>query len=206
MSKVYNKISWVIILAIIISAVPPVPVAHAGTGTVAAWRGSSWTASGIPINSGTATLSTNTTNPFSTGTDGPPGALGQYISNGWNNGADTKYWKVAFKTTGVQNLKVSSQQKSSDLTFYGWDGPRDFKLQYSLNDSSWTDVSGGNLSLTGDWTSGGRLNNLSLPSAMNNQSNVYLRWIMTSNNAVGSEFFGAEAQSDIAEIIRVCSI
>jgi hypothetical protein len=202
MMKFSGKISWVMILTIVISAISPLPVAHAGSGIVAAWRGVSWTAIEIPINNdGSAILSTNTSNQFNTSTDAPPGASGLYVSNGWDGGANSKYWKVVFKTTGMQNLKVSSQQKSTDLTFLGWDGPRDFKLQYSLDNSIWTDVSGGTLTLTGGWTAGGRLTNLSLPSAMNNQPNVYLRWIMTSNDSVGTHGFNADAQSMIAEII-----
>ena len=75
-----------------------------------------------------------------------------FIAQGWANGSGNKYWKVHFTSTGYQSLTVSSQQMSTELPFTGWDGPCDFKLQYSLNDSAWTDVAGGALTLSGGWS------------------------------------------------------
>ena len=167
----------------------------------AGWTTQSWTASnGSSDNRGTATLSTNTTGKFYTSTGAPEGYSSVFVSTGWDGGANSKYWQVSFSTHGFQSLTVSSQQNSTDLNFYGWDGPRDFKLQYSLNGSTWTDVSGGALTLTGGWTSGGRLTNLALPAALNDQATAYLRWIMSTNNSVGSNGFTSEAQSKIAVI------
>jgi hypothetical protein len=173
----------------------------ASVSVVASWRLQSWTASdGDALNIGTALLSTNTTAPFYTGTGAPPGESNVFISSGWDNGSGTKYWKVAFNASNYTGLTISSQQKSSELGLGGWDGPRDFKLQYSLNDSTWIDVPGGTLTLDGSWVAGGVLNNLSLPAALDKQPSVYLRWIMTSNTPVGPNGMSADAQSDIGGI------
>ncbi len=191
--------SILIVSVFMVSGISPL---WAASGTVASWPGQSWTASGVPYNSGVATLSTNTSGPFASSSGDPLNMYNMFISTGWNGGAGTKYWQVSFKTTGMTDLKISSKQMSTDLEFYGWDGPRDFKLQYSTDGSSWSDVPGATLTLSGSWSAGGQLNNVSLPSTLNNKSTtVYLRWIMTTNTAVGSEFFGSEAQSQIRDII-----
>ncbi|MBN2006465.1 MAG: hypothetical protein JXA21_24145 [Anaerolineae bacterium] len=175
----------------------------AGSGILAAWRMQSWTASsGTPANLGVALLSTNTTNPFYTSTGAPPGESNVFISYDWANGSGVKCWKVHFISTGFQNLTVSSQQMSTDLGFGTWNGPRDFKLQYSLDDSTWVDVPGGTLTLGSTWIASGRLTNLSLPSALNNQPDAYLRWIMTSNASVSPTYptTDSDAQSMIGGI------
>ncbi len=173
----------------------------AGGGIVAGWSSQAWTAStGTPGNQGVALLSTNTTGTFATSTGAPPGESNVFVSTGWASGSGTKYWKVHFAGTGFEDLTLSSQQKSTDDGFYGWDGPRDFKVQYSLDDSTWTDVPGGGLTLSGSWTAGGRLTDLSLPAALDDQPDVYLRWIMSSNASVGTDGFTDNAQSMIGGI------
>lgn len=98
---------------------------------------------------------------------------------GWVDGSGTKYWQVSFETTSVSNIKLSSVQRSSNT------GPRNFKVQYSVNGTDWFDVSGANINVANNWTTG-VLNDISLPSACDNQSLVHLRWIMTSNLQVSS--------------------
>lgn len=118
--------------------------------------------------SGTIEYSTTSVSGYSAHNDG-----------GWVNGSGSKYWQVSFETTGVSNIKLSSVQRSSNT------GPKNFKVQYSINGSDWFDVSGASVTLANNWTTG-ILNNVSLPSACENQSLVYLRWIMTSNLQVSS--------------------
>ncbi len=115
--------------------------------------------------------------------DNPPwfqgaGGPGTYAVNAdyWDNGAGIKYWHIEVNTLGYENLKLSSKQRSSST------GPRDFKVQYSLNNLNWFDVPGSNITATEDldnWT--GVLDNILLPSICENKPTVYLRWIMTSN-------------------------
>ena len=96
----------------------------------------------------------------------------------WSNGNGSKYWSVNFTTQGYQTIKIWSKQNAS-----GNRAPRDFKVQYSLNGSSWTDVSGTNITVARNWTTG-ILEGVSLPDVCNNQATVYLRWIMRSNTAI----------------------
>lgn len=117
------------------------------------------------------------------------------ISNSdWNGGADSKFWQISFATTGMSNLKLSSAQRSSNT------GPRDFKVQYSLDGSSWNDVSLASITVANNWTTG-VLNNVALPSACNNQTLVYLRWIMTSNTSVNLGSVANTGTNSIDDIV-----
>ncbi len=97
----------------------------------------------------------------------------------WNNGNNSKYWTVNFTTSGYENIKFWSKQSGS-----GNRSPRNFKVEYSLNNSTWTDVSGATVVCGTNWTSG-ILEGISLPAECNNQNTVYLRWIMTSITGIG---------------------
>ena len=120
--------------------------------------------------------------------------LAATTTGGWSSGSGSKYWQTTFSTTDVVgNLKFSSVQRSSNT------GPSDFKVQFSLNGTSWTDVSGGVVTIGNDWTTG-VLTNVSLPALCENQSLVYLRWIMTSNNAVNGSAVAGGGTSAIDNI------
>jgi len=94
----------------------------------------------------------------------------------FNSGMDTKYWCIRFSSLGYETLKLSSQQS-------GTTGPKDFKVQYSTDSISWLDVSGGTIIVANDWTTG-QVSDLALPSGCENQADVYIRWIMTSNTKI----------------------
>ncbi len=101
-------------------------------------------------------------------------------ATGWDGGMGTKYWQVIVNTQNYFDLTVSSKQRSSNK------GPRDFKLQYKIGaGGTWTDVSGATVTVANDFTSG-VLSNVALPAECDNQSSVYLRWIMTSNTSVNN--------------------
>ena len=78
------------------------------------------------------------------------GGSGTYAcnTNGWDNGSGVKYWEISFTSTGYSSLTLSSKQYSSST------GPRDFKVQYSLNETEWTDVPGTALTVATNWTAG----------------------------------------------------
>jgi len=90
-----------------------------------------------------------------------------------------QFWKTQISTAGYTNIVVSSRQSGSSTS-----APRDFKLQYSLNDVDWVDVSGGVVSAELSWT-GGFLDNVVLPATCNNQSVLYLRWFKYSEISIG---------------------
>ncbi len=116
-------------------------------------------------------------------------------SDHWNGGANSRYWQINFSSARYKNLHLFSKQRSSNL------GPRDFKVQWSLDGSSWTDVAGSTLSINtpDNWTVG-TLTNLPLPSNLDDQESVYLRWIMTSETSADGttvDVFGTNRIDDI---------
>lgn len=142
-------------------------------------------------NTSNSSLNAQGFTPTLTYPSGPSGASGSpnpysVSTPGWDNGLDTKYWQVDVNTTGATNITVSSLQGSSST------GPKDFKLQYKVGaGGTWTDVTGGVVTLTTAVTAGqlntwGVLTDVALPAAANNQALVSLRWIMTSNAPVSS--------------------
>ncbi|MDY0279098.1 MAG: M6 family metalloprotease domain-containing protein [Salinivirgaceae bacterium] len=94
----------------------------------------------------------------------------------WDNGADAKYWQIDLTTTGYENVTLSSKQRSSNT------GPRDFKVQYKIDGTEWTDLTLGTVTVANNFTSG-VLTDVALPTMLNNQGKIYLRWIMTSNTS-----------------------
>jgi hypothetical protein len=116
----------------------------------------------------------------------------------WDNGIDSKNWNIKFKTTGYDQVKISSKQRAGGNN----GGPKDFKLQYKIGSSgTWTDIPGGTVTLANDWMTG-VIDNLSLPAECQNQSNsVYIRWIMTTNDDVLGGNVSANGISKIDEII-----
>jgi hypothetical protein len=98
-------------------------------------------------------------------------------SNRWNNSQDS-YWLIDFSTVGFEHLTVSSKQYGS-LT-----GPKDFELQYSIDGTTWLTVPHSTITVEYNWLRG-QVNQLSLPEKLNNRETVFLRWLNTSEEAVG---------------------
>lgn len=149
---------------------------------------------GISANS-TNLIETNATGLSYTQLSGATGYVAT-TSGGWNNGANTKYWQVSFTTAGMNNMKFSSAQRSSNT------GPKDFKVQYSLNGSTWIDIPSATVTVANNWTTG-VLDGISLPTSCDNQPFVYLRWIMTSNLQVNSGNVAAGGTSAIDNVIII---
>ncbi len=115
----------------------------------------------------------------------------------YNSGYNANYWYIEFSTTGYKTLTLSSKQRSEN------DGPRDFHIDYSLNNgSTWTKVSGSDYQITNaSWNNSGALNNLTLPSALDNQAKVILRWQISSNHrAAGSGTINNDGYNSIDNI------
>jgi len=117
-------------------------------------------------------------------------------ADGWDAGADDKFWSVKFKAAGYHSFKISSKQYS-DAT-----GPKEFKLQWKLSGGEWADVTGGTITAGSDWTSG-VLTNVALPADMDDPGNtsLYVRWIMTSNTSVSNATVEATGVSKIDDIV-----
>ncbi len=80
-----------------------------------------------------------------------------------------KYMYTRLSTKGFQEIRISSDFKGTSSS------ARDFQLQYSLDDSVWTDVSGGSIQVGDDWGLG-QLSEVLLPVAVNDLDSVYVRW------------------------------
>ena len=99
-------------------------------------------------------------------------------ATGWDNGSLLKCWVVKLNTQTYDNLKLSSKMQSGGNN----PGPKDYKVQYRVGATGdWADVPGTTIVTANDWGTG-KLDSVLLPSACNNVSSLYLRWIMTSNN------------------------
>jgi hypothetical protein len=106
-----------------------------------------------------------------------------------------KNWEISLNTTGYYNLTISSVQNSSAS------GPRDFKLQYKIGSGgTYTDVPSGSITVANDYISG-LVSNLALPTACENQSSVYIRWITTSTTNTGGTAVGGSGTSRIDNIL-----
>ncbi|MGA9213328.1 InlB B-repeat-containing protein [Kaistella sp.] len=153
--------------------------------------------SNIIADSGISANLNKTISTSSTGNITYPGGAAAAISNsGWDNGSASKYWRVSFTTVGMNNLKLSSKQQSSNT------GPKDFKLQCSVNGTDWIDVTGAAITVANNLTTG-VLENVALPSVCDNQILVYVRWIMTSNLQVGTGNVASAGTSRITDIVVI---
>ncbi|MCX6283305.1 MAG: hypothetical protein NTW31_03585 [Bacteroidetes bacterium] len=94
----------------------------------------------------------------------------------WVNGANTKCWQVEFTTLSYSQLTIRSKNKS----FHPQDfGPRDWLVQYRIGAAGpWTTFTSFAIRTGNQWDS---LATTPLPLVCNNQSSVYIRWIMASN-------------------------
>lgn len=122
---------------------------------------------------------------------GSPGRAA--TATGWNNFDVERFWIVSVNTIGFESLTLSSKQQSSNT------GPRDFKAQYSLDGSIWTDIPGADISVANNFTSG-VLNKISLPQAANNNASVFIRWLNTSSTSVSDATIASGGTSRIDEI------
>lgn len=99
------------------------------------------------------------------------------------------YWQARFSTSGYSQIVLKWQQWGSNT------GPRDFKLQYSLDGVNFTDEFG--YALTATASTGYQRN---LPSALDDQPLVYIRWVVDSDTAINGSTIASTGNSRIAEI------
>ena len=113
-----------------------------------------------------------------TQTGGFSGTNGQTCYS-WNSVGNDSWVTSVFSTAGYISITGSFQIKGNTNI-----GPRDFKVQYSLDYSSWSDASMTNESNTPisniTLTNGFVTYNFSLPSSCDNKSSLYVRWVQNS--------------------------
>ncbi|MBU9713071.1 immunoglobulin-like domain-containing protein [Evansella tamaricis] len=147
---------------------------------------------GLPANATRSISRESTVNPtYPQGT----GGSGTFAlnTNGWHDGADAKYYVIDFETLGFKNIKLSSRQMGSNT------GPRDFQLQYSLDGVNWVEI-GQEITVANNWNSA-VITDLELPTETENQENVYVRWLMTSNTSINGGTVGSGGTSRIDDIV-----
>ena len=175
-------------------------------------------------------LTTTAGDTFFGATDGQNKASAQVTSSGgenlvtdaggavgttkWDtkNSPNGKFWVFALSTTGYQNLQLSSQQYGSST------GPRDYKIQYSTDynptdynptdptSGNWTDVDGGTVKVNAKPTDEnttpltGIVSNLDLPESLDNQGQIFIRYIMTDSTSIGNGTIGSSGSDYINNV------
>jgi hypothetical protein len=115
-------------------------------------------------------------------------------STSWAGGNGIKYYQIGFSSISFGDLSFYSRQRSSGT------GPKYFKVQYRITSAGvWTDIAGSNVTCADNFTTG-TLTGITLPIDCNNQADLYLRWVMTSDSSVGGALVGAGGTSRIDEI------
>ncbi|MFD7523493.1 metallophosphoesterase [Paenibacillus chitinolyticus] len=120
-------------------------------------------------------------------------------NQGWHDGSGKKYWLAALSTKGYENITLSSQQTSSST------GPRDFKVQFSTDQQTWSDIPNGKLVLAQNNfncpNNACKLTNLSLPQGAGDQDVLYIRWVVSSNASVSGGTVASSGSSRIKDVL-----
>lgn len=122
-------------------------------------------------------------------TNGAGGDGYSATADGWDNGANNKYWSIKFKTYDFKEMMLYSKQRSGGNK----PGPKYFKIQYRISGSDvWTDLTSTDIEVANDWSTG-VVDGLVLPGEVSNcPESVYIRWLMASNESSG----GGDVQPD----------
>ncbi len=116
--------------------------------------------------------------------------------NGWDNGANVKYWMIQTSTKGMADLSLSWRMRSSAT------GPSDFKVQYSTDSHNWVDIPAPAIKVpsAGSIIDAANLFTKTLPAAADNKETLYIRWLMTSNVSAGGGTVGSGGTHQINNI------
>jgi 2',3'-cyclic-nucleotide 2'-phosphodiesterase (5'-nucleotidase family) len=191
-----RKWTSVLLMAmLLLSMVVPNVSANTDPVTLAKWDFSS-TTDKLKASSGTTanldkTLSAVGPTISATYVGGP--TTGVQVPNATPWTGTNPHWLVSISTKGYENITVSSKQYGSKT------GPRDFKVQYSLDNTTWTDVPGATITVGENWTSG-VLTNASLPAETKDKDLVYVRWVKTSETAINGSPIASGGTSRIGLI------
>ena len=127
-----------------------------------------------------------------------PATARGFSASGWDNGTGNKYWQVKLSAKGVCELALSSVSSSSST------GPSAFRVEYSLDGSTFFPVGGSNITLTtvsGQSYGQAALKALPLPAKADNCDTLYLRWLMDSNTALNGSAVGSGGTSQLNGVV-----
>lgn len=128
-----------------------------------------------------------------------PGPTSGYSGGGirftnWDTGSGTKYWYVSLSAKGYKDLKVTAKSKGSST------GPRDFKVEYSVNGKDWNEVSNSSYQNTSDAIAA-KVTGLPLPEAANQAENLQIRFIMTSNTSISGKTVASTGVTNVNGVV-----
>ncbi len=115
-------------------------------------------------------------------------------SKNWSVSGSPGYWWVEISTKGFASLEISSRQYGSGT------GPRDFRLEYSIDGFQWNPVDGGDIVVASNWTEG-RLDRVPLPGVVEDKDRVLIRWINSSDISINGAITGSSGTNRIDDII-----
>lgn len=165
--------------------------------TIAAWDFEDTGQAGLPYLADDGIVGNNGVSEFNTSSNFDQFYIqSQHYIPGWTRapfaypwatgfgGASKKDWNISFSTQGYENVKLSSKQWSDLNGDLGQGaGPDQFKLQFSLDGTAWTDI--GSPYNVGNDGSIGNLTDIVLPTDINNKTSVFIRWINTTTGKNG---------------------
>lgn len=103
------------------------------------------------------------------------------------------YFETTVSTSGYENIKFSARLGGTKKA------PRDWKLQYSLNGSTYTDIPGATYSIMANKSMELAFDNVTLPQECDNQRTVYIRMVVTGNTAInGTDVIVNQTSGDAA--------
>lgn len=88
------------------------------------------------------------------------------------------YFEAVISTAGYENVKFSAKLGGTKKA------PRDWKLQYSIDGTTYTDIEGASYSILANKTMELAFDNVALPEACYNQRTVYIRMVVCNDIAI----------------------
>lgn len=88
------------------------------------------------------------------------------------------YFETVISTAGYENVKFSAKLGGTKKA------PRDWKLQYSTDGTTYTDIDNTAYTITANKTMETAFDNIALPEACYNQKTVYIRMVVCNNIAI----------------------
>lgn len=88
------------------------------------------------------------------------------------------YFETTVSTLGYENIQFSAKLGGTKK------GPRDWKLQYSLDGINYTDIDGASYSITNNKNMEQAFSNVILPAECENQSKIYIRAVVSADVAI----------------------
>ena len=118
-------------------------------------------------------------------------------SGGFDGRPGAAYWLAELSSEGFSNIKASWGMRSSGT------GPRDFKLQYSVDGATWHDAN------AAAFTVGNGLNiadpasqyNKTLPNGADGNSTLWIRWLLSGEASANGNTIASAGSNSINNII-----